>query len=424
MDEATTTPKRYPDQHGGSNYSFANNSTIITPFKERALEEQRLKEALLLSVTPGLKRRLEIQASIEPLHNDPFEIRSYLRDLSSAIITQGSKNLYSKLDEERQHDKEDELNEAISPVKLDQDSSILKETFNEDLFERETPSQNNLQNESSSPLPYIPHDQILPSPELVSRESHSSRDKSAKTRTLTELLMSQLPTIRKGPKIRKLEPVNIKEVEVKQKSTETLITKKPLENPFIENSNFQQKPIEDDMPVDNMSIIDDNSIHESDNERELPFPEFSKASIPTQLHRSPVIKTRHALDAPNDSILNIIPNNYFSEDDDDSIMSYEPNIKPLSQSLLHTALNDFLNARNIKLSNKEWKRLQLESVDIMGDIISNLNNSDDQNSIDTILEISEKLNVSSSKDIFFQKCCNYLNLEQLNELERILYTGL
>lgn len=74
-----------------------------TPFRERAIEERRLKDELLLSATPGLKRRIKRWDDERKMANDPQELKSYLRDLSTALAVQKRKNLTSVLiDEDRQ----------------------------------------------------------------------------------------------------------------------------------------------------------------------------------------------------------------------------------------------------------------------------------------------------------------------------------
>ncbi|SJM87011.1 uncharacterized protein ZBIST_3200 [Zygosaccharomyces bailii] len=69
-----------------------------TPFRERALQEQKLREELLLSETPGLQRRTPAR-HLETISRKPSEVKEYLRDLSSVLVSQG-RNLTSFLTEQ------------------------------------------------------------------------------------------------------------------------------------------------------------------------------------------------------------------------------------------------------------------------------------------------------------------------------------
>lgn len=85
------TPKRFK----GSDDDFL----ATTPFRERALREQRLKEELLSSATPGWRRRRSPEKQTADISKDHNEVKEYLRDLSSVLASQG-RNLTSFLAEE------------------------------------------------------------------------------------------------------------------------------------------------------------------------------------------------------------------------------------------------------------------------------------------------------------------------------------
>ncbi|CAR31079.1 hypothetical protein ZYGR_0P03850 [Zygosaccharomyces rouxii] len=84
------TPKRFNDP--GSDF------LATTPFRERALQEQRLKEELLSSATPGWRRKSP-ERHVDAISKDPSEVKEYLRDLSSVLVSQG-RNLTSFLAEQ------------------------------------------------------------------------------------------------------------------------------------------------------------------------------------------------------------------------------------------------------------------------------------------------------------------------------------
>ncbi|QLQ80041.1 hypothetical protein HG537_0D00410 [Torulaspora globosa] len=77
-----------------------------TPFRERAIEERRLKEELLRSATPGLKRRPGPWSREGRVLEDPVELKSHLRDLSAALALQEGRNLTNVLMEESERDSE------------------------------------------------------------------------------------------------------------------------------------------------------------------------------------------------------------------------------------------------------------------------------------------------------------------------------
>ncbi|GAV54651.1 hypothetical protein ZYGR_0AN01190 [Zygosaccharomyces rouxii] len=84
------TPKRFEDTD--------SDFLATTPFRERALQEQRLKEELLSSATPGWRRRSP-EKRVDAISKDPNEVKEYLRDLSSVLVSQG-RNLTSFLTEQ------------------------------------------------------------------------------------------------------------------------------------------------------------------------------------------------------------------------------------------------------------------------------------------------------------------------------------
>lgn len=80
------TPSRSQDASG-------EDAGRWTPFRERAVEERRLRDELALSATPGLKRRLEPWNDASRVRREPEELKSYLRDLSAVLALQEGKNL-------------------------------------------------------------------------------------------------------------------------------------------------------------------------------------------------------------------------------------------------------------------------------------------------------------------------------------------
>lgn len=68
-------------------------SEIRTPFRERALEEQRLKDEVLIRNTPGYRKLLSASTkSHDILNKDPNEVRSFLQDLSQVLARKSQGN--------------------------------------------------------------------------------------------------------------------------------------------------------------------------------------------------------------------------------------------------------------------------------------------------------------------------------------------
>lgn len=119
------TPRRFKDPD--------SDSLATTPFRERALQEQKLKEELLLSGTPGWRKKSP-ERNVDTVSKNPSEVKKYLRDLSSVLASQG-RNLTSYLAEqastqEEQTDSEIKLSpQALSPLKSHR--SIAESVFSQ-----------------------------------------------------------------------------------------------------------------------------------------------------------------------------------------------------------------------------------------------------------------------------------------------------
>lgn len=88
-----------PTKSGGDR---SRTPGATTPFRERAIEERRLKDELLLSATPGLKRLSDPQSDHGMVTNNPEDVKSYLRDLSAVLALQDRKNLTQVLANEEE----------------------------------------------------------------------------------------------------------------------------------------------------------------------------------------------------------------------------------------------------------------------------------------------------------------------------------
>lgn len=153
----------------GRTGSLGEGALESTPFRERALQEQKLREELLLSETPGLQRRTPAR-HLETISRKPSEVKEYLRDLSSVLVSQG-RNLTSFLTEQA----------SIKDETETQTPDIKDETTREALIKQ-----------SSDPF----------DPTSPEKPHHS----------IADTVFSQLETKRHKPKIRKIDDVVIKDI--------------------------------------------------------------------------------------------------------------------------------------------------------------------------------------------------------------------
>lgn len=121
----------------------SEGSPLRTPFHERAIEEQRLKEELLLTSTPGLKKKPAYFNETKIITNDPADVRSYFRDLSSVLVSQNKKDLTSRLAEEGGLSYFDEKTEIPSSVDKEENLSMLGQASSlmERVFENLQPTE-------------------------------------------------------------------------------------------------------------------------------------------------------------------------------------------------------------------------------------------------------------------------------------------
>ncbi|AQZ16869.1 CNN1 (YFR046C) [Zygosaccharomyces parabailii] len=154
--------------------SLDDGALESTPFRERALQEQKLREELLFSETPGLQRRTPAR-HLETISRKPSEVKEYLRDLSSVLVSQG-RNLTSFLTEQASIKDETE-----SQADIEKPPDIKDELTQEAVVKKSS-------DPFGSASPEKPH--------------HS----------IADTVFLQLETKRHKPKIRKIDDVVIKDI--------------------------------------------------------------------------------------------------------------------------------------------------------------------------------------------------------------------
>ncbi|CCK70042.1 centromere-binding protein CNN1 KNAG_0D02930 [Huiozyma naganishii CBS 8797] len=236
----------------------ADASEVITPFKERALEEQRLRETLLLSLTPGLQRRVGYQDSLRPLQENPRDTRLFLRDLSLALEARDRRqNLASKL------------------------GDALKDTDDEDDQEQDQLREIVQFSPPGSPRTSARSDQQTEEGDVESRMDEAVEPEVRTTESpkrLSQLIFSQLKGLERATKVRKIEPINIADVDPGSRNTQTNFGP---QTPLHYSSQIGHDPVTDDNPAsvgpnattpspETQIRHDDASLHYDDAAYEIP----------------------------------------------------------------------------------------------------------------------------------------------------------
>ena len=153
----------------------ADVSEIRTPFRERALEEQRLKDEILIRSTPGYRKLTSTSVkSHDILNKDPNEVRSFLQDLSQ-VLARKSQGNDTKANESRARNLIDEL------------------TYEENRIEE---------------------DKFLQSSGGKTTDSSNDDDTNAGYTSLSQTVFAQLQERDKGIKSRKIDPIVIQDLSL------------------------------------------------------------------------------------------------------------------------------------------------------------------------------------------------------------------
>lgn len=189
-----------------------SGSEIMTPFKGRAWEENRIRQALRMSVTPGLKRRLQLQKSHSSWRSNPSELRSFINDMSESRYQNSSgRNLMGQLNQVAKEDAEvmsSSLPIESLPVEIEQvvpgdngeNNTGPKLSITEELASEQYEQRNFQEMEEKGDME-------------EKKETHIEEVKP--TKRLSDLIFSQLKIPQREVKIRKLEPLEIKDVGLK-----------------------------------------------------------------------------------------------------------------------------------------------------------------------------------------------------------------
>ncbi|SMN22745.1 similar to Saccharomyces cerevisiae YFR046C CNN1 Kinetochore protein of unknown function [Maudiozyma saulgeensis] len=432
-----------------------SESVILTPFKERALEEQRLRDSLILSWTPSLKRQSEVQTSVVPLNNDIAEIRSYLQDLSSALASRGEgKNLTSQLlsHTEEGHDSSTSFNNDGKNNNLN-DIEQLDTAIHETSFNNKINTFNNVDdsllvqeiNELSDLTREIPSENLIMQSDLGSNHSADDFDgnfvepslnndspnvekveieKNDGPMTLSQQILSRIPRQRSGTKIRKLEPVHINGVTNPSISDGATLHKGVVKNPFVTEAQPQREaePELESGSEPGLINYNDQGIPETfdiDMEPNLPHIPESPESDTHENHITNLVSGYGELPQKEYRL----PNSpYFEYNEGFHEPTTQTNIIPIGTRQLHDLFDNYLIMNNIKLKEKSWKTLQEISSQLLGQISTSLDNGNGlivphRTKIIEMLQNHEIIPLNATDSDIYGLCSSYLTVEEMNELE-------
>lgn len=309
-DRDTDTEDKANNDHDSLDYDV--NEVIITPFKQRALREHALREKLLLSMTPGLARRLSLNNNdnLGVLKNDPIELRNFLNDLSMSLSTQG-KNLQEQLDELGSDDDEPNADESHLIQEKEQElhdsATVDKESKHEVDGDSERIEHSKL---SASEIKQNQNDKVsiddsgvsgsktvisnnvntkqkldtLPKSNNVDPTDAQVKNESREKRPLSELVFSQLHGLSREVKIKKIRPIDLGDMfkdnpddSNKGKANENVLQDKTENNSISLNTvsnninltdnnnktaNTSRKPVSEDQNLSSVFVNMDSSRHD------------------------------------------------------------------------------------------------------------------------------------------------------------------
>ncbi|CAL9736700.1 inner kinetochore subunit Cnn1p [Monosporozyma servazzii] len=347
-----------------------NGSDIMTPFKGRAVNENRRRQALRMSVTPGLKRRLQIQRSHSSWRSNPVELRSFINDMSESRYQNG-KNLMGQLSLAAN----DTTDEVVPPP-----SSIANGTVTELEPSFSVVDQS---------VPSISENQQRVESDKVANDANQDRNESPSRppKRLSDLIFSQLKTVPREVKIRKLEPLEISDVKLK-----------PLIDHNNQNNNSLNVPPPPLIPNSSVDIVANLG-----------------AGLP---HTPPTLQPIYTEDTQQFTSLNPDDNNMQM-----GLDIHSPEMEP-SQDYRNFSMDQLSQS----LDTQEGMEDDYGNVNIVTKIRHLLIKKDgtfekDLDKIITFLNNHNLILTDSMPSIndIYEICCQYLDMAEINDMERVWF---
>lgn len=347
----------------------ADVSEIRTPFRERALEEQRLKDEILIRSTPGYRKLTSTSVkSHDILNKDPNEVRSFLQDLSQ-VLARKSQGNDTKANESRARNLIDEL------------------TYEENRIEE---------------------DKFLQSSGGKTTDSSNDDDTNAGYTSLSQTVFAQLQERDKGIKSRKIDPIVIQDALMAEEENELLAQPSQDDNSMSMDV-LEPSPASGRDATGELSMHDQKSILITEHDEGLSEP----SSEPSLMDREEEQEDNAFKDTNSEDAHNPV---------NDPVRLHIPTVrhaavKPLEIRDLKHLTRQFLNENEIILPKQSWSTVQEESLHIMNFLNQKLGSLQKQDLVDSFVDMGIIQNV----DDMFELVHELLPLEHQSNIEAYLF---
>lgn len=386
-----------------------NDSMILTPFRGRAIEENELRQAFRMSVTPGLKRRLQAQRSHSSWRSNPSELRLFINDMSESRYSNSGKNLMGQLQ-----------------MASGEDSEVQKASSNseQDLSKSNVTTKNIVEN-SNSTMSNNDLSAELNRNSNKEEENVINNDTKTPNKRLSDLIFSQLKVVPREVKIRKLEPLEIRDVGLKPLTD--------VNNNYNTNDNtgfiFNNDPLPFEFPRTPPTVrpiyTENNTQHQAldmDVGHTYNSSSIDRHDVPMEI------------DMDMNNIEDAMNNDIDKHNNDMDIIDHEYERSfTFGQNTPHLANAEdqvFTYSDKNKDTNDDNDKRDVggETIDMVTKIRHLLIRSDgtfesDFDKIITFLNNNQMIMNDSMPSIndIFEICCQYLDMSEINEIERVWF---
>lgn len=395
-----------------------DDAMILTPFRGRAIEENRLRQAFRMSVTPGLKRRLQAQRSHSSWRSNPNELKLFINDMSESRYSNSGKNLMGQLQIASGEDS------GLQKVTHHSESDLSKSNI-----EQAATPRSNIEDSSSTTTNT---NESLTEMKGVSNKEHenaTNNNTRSPPKRLSDLIFSQLKVVPREVKIRKLEPLEIKDAGLKPLTD--VDSNRNLDNNNNNNTGFifnndplpfrlprtppTVKPIYTDDNVPQTLMDDNNSNGNVGNDNihmdigGMDMDNFEEAN---GYDINSYNKDLDVVDHEYERSFTFGQTTPHIENKQDKVFTYSDNDKS----------SDYINNNIIKNGGGEAVSMVTKIRHLL--IRSDGTFETDFDRIITFLNNNQLIMNDSmpSMNEIFEICCQYLDMSEINEIERVWFS--
>ncbi|CAI4039326.1 hypothetical protein SMKI_07G3100 [Saccharomyces mikatae IFO 1815] len=346
-------------------------SEIRTPFRERALEEQRLKDEILIRNTPGYRKLLSTSTkSHDILNKDPNEVRNFLQDLSQVLArkSQGDDTIARKV---RARNLIDELTHEGN--RIEQDGSLQGEGEN-------------------------------------TTDNNTSNGMQAGYTSLSQTIFSKLQEREKGLKSRKIDPIVIQDAPMIENEDEMMVNL-PNNINDVSMDVLRASPGLAGDATEDSQVDDPESSFVMQQEERLPdsMPNAEEDEKEEQAE-----KEEYSLLSASDEELD----DFEGEPVRLNIPAVRhSSVKPLQIMDLKHLTRQFLSENEIILPNQTWSTIQEESLNIMDFLKQRIGTLQKQDLVDSFIDMG----IINNVDDMFELAHELLPLEFQSIIETYLF---